>query len=298
MREYAKIAPQFWIGQTGKLIKQLGIEAQLVALYLITNPHTNMLGIYYLPCPFIAHETGIPLEEASKALGRLCKLGFCSYDEQSEYVWVHEMAFYQVAEQLRPNDNRVKGINEAYESLPDLPFLKDFYDKYKAALFLKEARENTGPFEGPSEPRGGQEQKQEHEQKGGDAVTSTQPCPANNTAVITVFEHWKTALAQPQAQLDDKRQELIRHALKLGYSVQQLCEAITGCSLTPHNSGNNDQGQRFDGLHIILRDADQIDRFIRNARYPPQPLTPAKRHTQNNLQTVNNWLKKKMNEEN
>jgi hypothetical protein len=44
MRDYAKIAPQFWIGSTGKA------------------PHANMLGIYYLPPIFIAHEIGIPLK--------------------------------------------------------------------------------------------------------------------------------------------------------------------------------------------------------------------------------------------
>jgi hypothetical protein len=49
------------------------------------------------------------------------------------------MAFCQVAEQLIPNDNRVKGINEAYESLPNLSFLKDFYDKYKEAFLLEKA---------------------------------------------------------------------------------------------------------------------------------------------------------------
>src|SRR5262245_51991315 len=122
MRDYAKIAPQFWIGSTGKQIRQLGTRAQLVALYLITNPHANMIGIYYLPIVFISHEIGIPLEGAQKALQSLCDIAFCSYDEQTEYVWVHEMAFYQVGEQLKPADNRVKSINEVYQALPDLPF--------------------------------------------------------------------------------------------------------------------------------------------------------------------------------
>ncbi len=300
MREYAKIAPQFWIGQTGKVIKQLGIEAQLITLYLITNPHANMLGIYYLPSNFIAHETGIPLEGASKALRSLCEIEFCSYDDQSEYVWVHEMAFYQVSEQLKANDNRVKGINEAYESLPNLPFLKDFYDKYKGVLLLEKARENTSPSEAPCKPLRSQEQEQEQEkeqeqeQEQKDSIVApAQPCLPVNADILTVFEHWKTALGHPQAKLDDKRKKLIRKALKSGYGVQQLCEAVTGCSLTPH-MGNNDGGQRYDGLHIILRDADQIDRFINNARYPPKPLTEAERHTQANVHTLQSWLNKNM----
>jgi hypothetical protein len=295
MRDYAKITPQFWIGPTGKAIKQLGIEAQLVALYLITNPHANMLGIYYLPAIFIAHETGIPFEGVSSALLNLCELGFCSYDEPSEYVWVHEMAFYQVGEQLKPNDNRVKGINETYESLPNLSFLKDFYDKYKEAFLLKKARENTSHFETPCKPLQSQEQEQEDI-----LVARARPCSSHSSPspdVITVFEHWKTLLEHPQAKLDDKRKKLIHEALKSGYSVEQLCEAITGCSLTPHNMGHNDSGQRYDGLHIILRDANQIDRFIYNAHSPPKPLTQAERNTQANVHTLQRWLDKNMTKE-
>src|SRR5262245_3823552 len=104
MRDYAKVAPQFWIGQTGRQIKYLGVEAQLIALYLITNPHSTMLGIYYLPLVTIAHEVGIPLEGVQKALSSLCEIGFCSYEEQMEYVWVHKMAFFQIGEQLKSND--------------------------------------------------------------------------------------------------------------------------------------------------------------------------------------------------
>lgn len=68
MRDYAKITPQYWIGGTGRHIKQCGVITQLVGLYLLTNPHANMLGVYYLPINFIAHEIGIPFEGASKAL--------------------------------------------------------------------------------------------------------------------------------------------------------------------------------------------------------------------------------------
>ena len=71
----------------------------------------------------------------------------------------------------------------------------------------------------------------------------------------------------PAAKLDEKRQSLIRKALKSGYTETDLYVAIRGCSYTPHNMGQNDRGERFDGLHIIMRD---IDRFIGNYHKPPQ----------------------------
>ena len=65
MRDYGKVSPQFWIGQTGKKLRSEGAEAQIVAMYLMTSPHANMLGLYYCPAMFIAHETGLDLEGAS-----------------------------------------------------------------------------------------------------------------------------------------------------------------------------------------------------------------------------------------
>lgn len=307
MRDYAKVSPQFWIGETGREIKKLGLEAQLIALYLITNPHANMLGIYYLPLTLIAHETGLTLEGASKGLSRLCDARFCSYDDHLEYVWVHQMAFFQVDAPLKPNDNRVKAINDSYHALPNLTFLKAFYDKYHEALCLEKARDYLCSMQAPSKSLRSQEQEQEQEQdqeqeqeqeQKENVVARTRPYSPDGTDVIAVFEHWKQTMKHRNAVLDDKRKKLIRNALKSGYAVTQLCEAITGCSLTPHNIGDNDRGQRYDGLHVILRDADQIDRFINNARSPPKSLTQAERHTNANVQTLQNWVSKKMTEEN
>lgn len=114
--------------------------------------------------------------------------------------------------------------------------------------------------------------------------------------ITQVFEHWTAVMQHPRSNLDDKRRSLIRKALQLGYSVDQLCQAIVGCSYTPHNMGQNDRGQRFDGLHIILRDADQIDRFIHNYRNPPKPFTKTQQLTQNNVQVMRDWLQRKLRE--
>lgn len=111
--------------------------------------------------------------------------------------------------------------------------------------------------------------------------------------VLFVFNAWKTTLCHPQAILDGKRKQLIQQALRWGYSVDQLCQAIKGCSLTPHNMGSNDRGQRYDGLHVILKDADQIDRFIHNAVSPPQLRNAGHRLTESNIAACQNWLNKK-----
>lgn len=106
--------------------------------------------------------------------------------------------------------------------------------------------------------------------QGGLALTEPPPHAYEPDDVATIFDYWKATMKSPRAQLDDKRRRLIRNALgKMGYSPRELCLAIKGCSRTPHNMGQNDRKQVYNGLHIILRNADQIDRFIGNAGLPP-----------------------------
>ena len=106
-----------------------------------------------------------------------------------------------------------------------------------------------------------------------------------------IFNHWKAVMNHPNAQLDDKRKKIIRNALQAGYTKTELCDAISGCAKTPYNMGSNDTGQRFDGLQVILRDADQIDRFIRNHQQPP--LAGNSERSRNNTHALKNWLIKK-----
>lgn len=87
--------------------------------------------------------------------------------------------------------------------------------------------------------------------------------------VQAIFSHWQTKLNHPQAKLSPERQSKIKLALK-NYSASQLCEAIDGCSVTPHNMGLNDRGEVYDDICLILRDASHIERFMRNAANPPQ----------------------------
>lgn len=155
------MAPTFWTGMTGKKIRKTGRDAQVLAAYLLTSPHANMYGLYYLPVPFICHEVGFTEKGALKALQSLKEVGFCDYDQETEHVWVYEMAFYQIADSLKEKDNRVKGINDAYAAMPANPFLYAFYEKYKDAFLLEKSRGQEGAYKPPLS----QEQEQEQEQK-------------------------------------------------------------------------------------------------------------------------------------
>ncbi|WP_419832163.1 hypothetical protein [Endozoicomonas atrinae] len=118
----------------------------------------------------------------------------------------------------------------------------------------------------------------DEDEQTGEVILSGEPLPEDTDpkarassqqkqarAIDDIFQCWQTIMGHPNAKLDDKRRKLIRNALKTGYAVNDLKTAILGCSKTPHNMGDNDRGQRYDGLHVIFKNADQIDRFIHNA---------------------------------
>lgn len=181
MRDYSKVSPQFWIGATGKKLRAKGIECQLVALYLMTCTHANMLGMYYLPKVYIAHECGLTLEGASKGLQSAIEAGFCDYDDASEVVWVYEMATYQIGDQLTEKDLRVKGVQNEYNSQPESPYLKPFFNKYKNQFLMTELRDVEAPLKPlvSQEQEQEQEQEQKHEQEQ-DSSASDKSLPAEN----------------------------------------------------------------------------------------------------------------------
>lgn len=60
--------------------------------------------------------------------------------------------------------------------------------------------------------------------------------------------------------------------------------------------GDNDRDQRFDGLKVIFRDAEQIDRFINNYQNPPKRNKKTCLE-QNNQEALQAWLAESENEE-
>jgi hypothetical protein len=167
-RDYAKLSPRFWTGHTGRQIRAAGCEAQVVALYLVSGPQANMIGLYYLPLPTLCHETGLSQHSAAKALRSLSELDFAFYDEGEEVVWVPEMARYQIADTLKAADNRIVAIEKEVGNYGKSRFYGAFLARYRNSFRLERVPPPgaaRSPSEGPSKALGSQEQEQKHEQE-------------------------------------------------------------------------------------------------------------------------------------
>lgn len=197
MRDYGKVAPQFWTGTTGKALKAAGPEAVIVAMYLMTSPHANMIGVYYLPTLYLAHETGLG-EGALKGLQRCIEAGFCTYDKASEYVFVHSMAKFQIAESLKREDKRCKGVENELARVPSALLRKAFSDIYAAAFHI----ESADNAEAPSKPLASQEQEQEQEQEQKKSRGARSPTGSRLPADWTLPDDWLAWARKERPGLD------------------------------------------------------------------------------------------------
>lgn len=215
MRDYGVIAPQFWTGATGKRLKAAGPEAVIVAMYLMTSPHANMIGLYYLPTIYLAHESGLGLEGASKGLASCIEAGFCLYDEASEHVLVVEMARFQIGTDLKPGDKRSKGVANALSKVPQGALLSRFLNRYAVAFSL----EFSDVVEAPCKPLASQDQEQDQEQeqkaeqKPADAAS---PTPAPRRSSKCSFETFVAECKAKGEHLIPEDHSVFRYALDTG----------------------------------------------------------------------------------
>jgi hypothetical protein len=168
VRDYSKVSPRFWTGETGRELRKLGKQTQVVAFYLFTCPSANMLGLYYLAMPTLCHETGSPLQGAMKALRSLKEVNFAYYDLPSEQVYVPNMAREQIGERLERRDNRHKAVLNELQRLRKTPFFNDFLHRYRVQFELQDVEIEpvlTSPLQGPSETLRSQNQNQEQKQE-------------------------------------------------------------------------------------------------------------------------------------
>lgn len=245
MREYAKVSPKFWTGETGQELARRGSEALIVSIYLMTSPHSNMLGLYYQPTLYMAEETGLTPEGATKGLQHCMEAGFCDYDPITKMVWVFEMAGYQIGSELSANDKRCKGIQKDYNALPNVPFLGPFFDHYARHFNLTDRREfviktkgippkQVSPSKAPSKPGEGA-----GEGAGGglfpeDKSSGGEP-PLKPSVDKSKAELWKAAvsilgvqgMAEPQARTfigklskDYPEGDVVLHAVQAAVSEQ------------------------------------------------------------------------------
>lgn len=150
--------------------------------------------------------------------------------------------------QMRP---RLEGSNNIQRQLAD-------HSKSSLGMILDSSTMLLGPLDPVKEGKG----KEGKVVK--DICVVSSKFSKDSSEMSELFDYWKLKMNQPRAKLDANRKKTIEAALRLGYSIEHLKEAIDGCANTPYNMGKNEQKKKYDGIGLIFRDAEHIERFIQN----------------------------------
>ena len=90
----------------------------------------------------------------------------------------------------------------------------------------------------------------------------------HDETVKNIFAFWCEKMNSPRSRLDANRKRLIVNALKK-YTENDLIAAITGCAMSPFHMGINPDSKKYNGLDLILRNAEKIEQFIGFSTNPP-----------------------------
>ncbi len=95
--------------------------------------------------------------------------------------------------------------------------------------------------------------------------------PANDTKIV--FDRWREVTGHPRAVLDSARVTVIGRALR-SHGLDTTIAAVEGVTRSPFHTGDNPRGIRYDGLAVILRNAESIEKFASLTAEPPVPRDP------------------------
>lgn len=138
MRTFSKLATSFWTDEPGRQLRARGPQLQVLAIYLISNKHSNYTGIYSLPKMYIAADLGIDMNSVDAMLRQLDELHYAKYDESAEVVWIIDAAREQLGESLKAADKMVKAVQRELSDLPKKCVLTaQFIERYADAYHLK-----------------------------------------------------------------------------------------------------------------------------------------------------------------
>jgi hypothetical protein len=143
---YSKVFVKIW---HSKDFRTLSEEGKMIFLYLLTSPHRNMGGFYYLPLPYLCFDVGLDEGRVSKAFEELTDKDMAQYDYDTQVVLIKKWFSYNPIE----NENQAKGLNKQLAEVPKSRLFEPFIDCVKKHCKYTETilKGFDIPFDNPSE---------------------------------------------------------------------------------------------------------------------------------------------------
>ena len=121
MPKYFPVSPLIWRDRD---FRKLDDHLQKAAFYILTAPHRNLEGLFYLPIEYAALDTGWTVEVADERLDELVEQRFILRDREADVVLIRNALKYQ-APATRP---QVLGAMKVLADLPENDLMDAFWD--------------------------------------------------------------------------------------------------------------------------------------------------------------------------
>lgn len=169
------------------------------------------------------------------------------------------------------------------KSMTSNPEMREIIEKLKNhdGVMTKSGRNHDGVMQDQTrlDQTRGEETKQKH------TSTSQAKIDPRNDEIDGIFGYWCKVMGKDsRTKLTQKRKSKINARLEDGFTPREICLAIKGCSISPHNMGQNDTGAIYDDIELICRDDAKLKRFISIAQKQQQPYSSVTAQT---IQTLN-----------
>lgn len=185
---YTRVESRFW--QDEKMRAVSGDARQLM-LYLLTSPHRNMIGFYFLPPPYACFDLGWDEKKFNKHMLELIKIDRISYDDLAHVVLIYNFLKFNPLE----NPNQVKGAVARFEELPETSLKVEFFNiiaNFDQELleqlkpFINSLETLSKPFPNPSETLSKQEEDKDYDyDKDKETGEEVQTCASDDARAHT-----------------------------------------------------------------------------------------------------------------
>jgi len=117
MRDYGKVQTTFWTSADTSAMSDTG---RMLALYLLTSPHSNILGCFHLPIGYVCEDLKWDAARVAEGFAELLSKGFATHDKASKWVVLHAYLKWNPIE----NPNQGISAGRLFEQIPNRSIVK------------------------------------------------------------------------------------------------------------------------------------------------------------------------------
>ena len=137
--KYFRVSGRFWFDERAAKWPD---ELKLFALYILTNQHRTMEGIFVLPVPYMAADLRWPTKKIDQMMTALRSEDFISYDLDTNTILIRNALKYQSPE----NPNQSEACLRRIKELPKSSIVREFQMVARKHCYRKGASTSAQAF--------------------------------------------------------------------------------------------------------------------------------------------------------